>query len=266
MVRFERNGSTGSAAVGQSRGRRHGLRVAVPIPVLPPHSSRFSDRSCRLTLWSSHARRCGRRTGSTFSSSSGRVVSTAVTLLKRRGRGRRVRHFEAVGLLQRRRGADVGPGLRVGVPHPPTFPPRGPHRRAVAVRAPVEPGSGGDVAHRPRNRDGHFGVGRRHVAGAGPVGRRLHRGQRHPSVLSRPYRTLQSSAYRAAVEHRRFSDILHLSDRTMLASVRGGAVVAHRSLAELDLRGAVADDGAVGEGGRRAGHALGCWCWSRAMN
>src|SRR5690606_35525102 len=56
--------------------------------------------------------------------------------------------------------------------------------------------------------------------------------------LSRPYRTLQSAAYEPPLEHRRFSDILHLSDRTMLASVRveEQAPVAHRSLAELDLR------------------------------
>lgn len=58
------------------------------------------------------------------------------------------------------------------------------------------------------------------------------------AFLSRPYRSLRSSAYELPIEMRPFNEVLHVGEKSLVVSakVEEGAPVAHRSLAESNLR------------------------------
>lgn len=57
-------------------------------------------------------------------------------------------------------------------------------------------------------------------------------------LLSRPYRSVRSLAYEPPLEKRPFNEVLHVGEKTLLISltVEEGAPLAHRSLAESNLR------------------------------
>lgn len=57
-------------------------------------------------------------------------------------------------------------------------------------------------------------------------------------LLSRPYRSLRSAAYEPPIEKRPFNEVLRVGEQAVLISLRveEGAPVAHRSLAESNLR------------------------------
>lgn len=56
--------------------------------------------------------------------------------------------------------------------------------------------------------------------------------------LSRPYRSIRSSAYEAPLEMRPFNEVVHVGERSLVvsATVEEGAPLAYRSLAESGLR------------------------------
>lgn len=58
------------------------------------------------------------------------------------------------------------------------------------------------------------------------------------AFLSRPYRSLRSHAYELPLEMRPFNEVIHVGDKSLVvtAVVEEGSPVAHRSLAELNLR------------------------------